>query len=163
MRNFKEFLNHKSRESKKQLKSIYKILDEQGLKVADHLDNDDPYLFVKNSTNQKTSFSGLRIYKIGDNIAYRIQREEKTHPYGMAYLLDIENAFNDLLGDMKEEEALKEVMKGVKLELETFFKKSSEAEVQIKKTMIEPGNMSKISDIGRGGVTDYGSTIFTSL
>ena len=91
------FGNKKVRKGKKQLAVVKKVLEEQGMSVQDHLGDDDPYLFVKNPTNKKTSFAGVRIYKIGENIAYRIQKEEKTHPYGKSYQLDLEDMFNDFM------------------------------------------------------------------
>ena len=162
MRNFKDFLNKKVRKGKKQLAVVKKVLEEQGMSVQDHLGNDDPYLFVKNPTSKKTSFAGVRIYKIGENIAYRVQKEEKTHPYGVAYSLDLEGAFEDFLSDMKEEEAVKEVIKAVGIELKAFFEKSSEAEQTIKRVQIskaDPIKTTSVKDLG----TDYGATIFTSM
>ena len=162
MRNFKDFLNKKVRKGKKQLAVVKKVLEEQGISVQDHLGDDDPYLFVKNPTHKKTSFAGIRIYKIGDCISYRVQKEEKTHPYGVAYSLDLENAFNDFLTDMKEEDATKEVIKAVGLEIKAFFEKSSEAENSIKRIQIskdEPIKTTSVKDMG----TDYGATIFTSM
>ena len=162
MRNFKDFLNKKVRKGKKQLAVVKKVLEEQGMSVQDHLGDDDPYLFVKNPTNKKTSFAGVRIYKIGENIAYRIQKEEKTHPYGVAYSLDLEGAFEDFLSDMKEEEAVKEVIKAVGIELKAFFEKSSEAEQTIKRVQISKGDPIKTTSVKDMG-TDYGATIFTSM
>ena len=162
MRNFKDFLNKKTRKSKQQLHTVKKVLEEQGLDVKDNLGSDDPYLFVKNPTNKRTSFSGVRIYKIGDQIAYRVQKEEKTHPYGVAYLLDLESAFSDFLSDMKEEQAVEEVIKAVGVELKAFFEKSSDAESQIKRIQIsdkdDPMRTTSVKDMG----ADYGATIFTS-
>ena len=74
-----------------------------GEDIGDHLKEEDPYLYVHNK-NENLSFNGVRVYKIGDIMAYRIQKEEKTHPYGKAYLLDVENMFNEFLEDMEEKE-----------------------------------------------------------
>lgn len=162
MRNFKDFLNKKTRKGKQQLSTVKKVLEEQGVQVKDFLDDDDPYLFVKNPTNKKTSFSGIRIYKIGDQIAYRVQKEEKTHPYGVAYLLDLESAFNDFLSDMKEEKAIQEVIKAVGIELKAFFEKSSDAEGTIKRTQISKDDTLKSTSVKDWGA-DYGATVFTSM
>ena len=162
MRNFKDFLNKKVRKSKKQLSVVKEVLEQQGIHVTDHLNEDDPYIFVKNSTGKKTSFGGVRIYKIGDQIAYRVQKEEKTHPYGVAYSLDLENAFADFLTDMKEEEAVEEIIKAVGIEIKAFFEKSSEAENSIKRIQISKDDPIKTTSVKNLG-TDYGATIFTSM
>jgi hypothetical protein len=132
MKNFKDFLDTKSRTAKHQLGLIKKMLEHQGVKVRDHLGNDDPYLFVKNPTGKKTEFDGVRLYKVGDALAYRVQKEESTHPYGIAYPLDIETTFDDLLGDMKEEKAGEMIIKALAREIKTFFEKSSTAEDDIR-------------------------------
>src|ERR1017187_6959111 len=99
MRSFNEFVDKKTREAKKQLGIIEKVLHKNGLKVKSHLnDGTDPYVFIEDPTKQ-LSFGGVRIYKIGDSISFRVQKEEKTHPYGKAYQLDIEGMYKDLTSD----------------------------------------------------------------
>ena len=63
-------------------------------------------------------------------MAFRVQKEEKTHPYGKAYSLDVEGMFHDLISDeeMNEKKAGEEVMKGIVKEIRSFFDKSLEAE-----------------------------------
>jgi hypothetical protein len=78
------------------------------------------------------SFEGVRVYKIGSQMAYRVQKEEKTHPYGKAYRSDLEEMFNDFVSDhMDEEKAGKKVMKTVVEELQKFFKASASAEEEL--------------------------------
>ena len=133
MKTFKEFANRKERQSKKQLKIVKKLLESQGLQVKDHLDDDDPYLFLQ-KTNDSVSFGGIRIYKIGEQMAFRIQKQESTHPFGQAYPINIEEMFNDLMNDHhKPEEAGKQVIKYVVEEVKRFFDKTAEAEKDLKK------------------------------
>jgi len=87
-RTFSEFVDKKSREGKKQLDILQKVLAHNGLKVQDFLGEEEPYIFVKSPTDE-LSFEGVRIYKIGSNIAFRVQKESATHPYGRAYPLDV--------------------------------------------------------------------------
>lgn len=132
MPNFKEFVSRKQREASKQLKIIKKVLEKEGLTVDNFLDDDDPYIFV-HSTNSNLSFDGVRLYKIGEAFAYRVQKEKDTHPFGKAYKLDIEEMFNDLVSeDGDEEKAGKESMKALGEELRMFFKKSMDAERDIR-------------------------------
>ena len=63
---------------------------------------------------------------------------------------------------MKEEEAVKEVIKAVGIELKAFFEKSSEAEQTIKRVQISKGDPIKTTSVKDMG-TDYGATIFTSM
>jgi hypothetical protein len=108
---FGEYLDKKHREARKQLGIIKEVLQKGGMRVVDHREGeeDDPFIFLFNPANE-ASFKGLRIYKIGDKIAFRIQREEKTHPYG------------------KEEVAGKMVIEMVVKELRRFFTDSQKAE-----------------------------------
>lgn len=128
---FAEFIDKKEREAKKQLKIIEKILSSHGLKVKDNLDNDDPFLFVINP-KKDTFFEGIRIYKIGNQLAFRIQKEEKTEPFGKAYGMDVEEMFTDLVADYKPEEAGRKIILAVTTEVKKFFEKSSSAEKELR-------------------------------
>ena len=155
---FLEFIDRKQREGKKHLKLIEKVLRKGGMEVYSHLEDEDPYVFVK-STNDKLSFDGIRIYEIGDMITYRVQKEEKTHPYGKAYLLDIEDMFNDYMSEnMKEEEAGKHVMKSLVEELKKFFSKSAKAEQELKNS-----DQAGTGLIIKSGGTDYSNTILSKV
>lgn len=132
MEQFLEFVDRKQREAKKHLHLIERLLRKGGMQVASHLEDEEPFVFVKSPTH-KVSFDGLRIYEIGEMIAYRVQKEEKTQPYGKAYLLDIEDMFNDYMSEnIKEDEAGKKVIESVVAELKKFFQKSAEAEQESK-------------------------------
>lgn len=127
-KSFSEFIDKKGREGRRQLHIIREVLRKGGMRVADHVEsNDDPYIFIANP-EAASSFHGVRVYKIGNGVAFRIQREEKTHPYGTAYLLKIPEMFNDLVEDMKEEQAGKKVMEYMVKELKKFFLLSATAE-----------------------------------
>ena len=112
MKTFNEFVNRKNRDGIIHLELIRDTLKKNGINVGDYLKNDDPYLYINNK-NENLSFNGVRVYKIGDIMAYRVQKEEKTHPYGRAYLLDIESMFNEFLEDMEEKEAGKKVIEAI--------------------------------------------------
>jgi hypothetical protein len=131
MRSFRDFYENKVRLAIKQLNIVAQVVEKAGFKVDHFLDEQftEPYVFIHNP-EQNTSFEGVRLYRIGDKIAYRIQRENKTHPYGNAYTLDVELMFDDLMeeGDHKPEEIGKKVMEMVAKELRTFFKESASAE-----------------------------------
>jgi hypothetical protein len=129
-KSFYEFIDKKSREGRRHLHIIRDVLTKHGMKVSDFSeanDNDEPYIFLHNP-EKESSFHGVRIYQIGEAIAFRIQREEKTQPYGTAYPLKIPDMFADLVEDMKEEEAGKKVMEYMCKELQKFFVLSSRAE-----------------------------------
>jgi len=127
---FSSFINKKNREARRELAIIRDILAEAKLKVEDFIKDDVPYLFLKN-TDKDLDFDGVRIYKIGSDIAYRIQKENKTEPYGEAYLLDVEEIFGELITDMSEEKAAKKVKEAVVEEFKSFFRKSVEAQDDI--------------------------------
>lgn len=127
---FGEFVDRKKRESIKQLKLIKKILESKGMDVESFLETeeDDNYIFCSNPS-KSGSVGGIRIYKIGDQICFRVQRENKTHPYGTAYSIPIEEMFHDFLGEKSDEiKAGKRVIEAVDKEIRSFFSKSEKAD-----------------------------------
>jgi hypothetical protein len=157
---FKEFVNKKTRQAKKQLETIKKILVKGGMQVQDFLTEEEPYIYLK-SISVNLPFDGVRIYKIGDNLAYRVQKEARTHPYGKAYDLDIEGMYNDLISDeMDEQKAGSEIIKAVREEFRNFFNKSLQADKEIRADDMQYRNdpMGKTSITGTTG-TDYSSMI----
>lgn len=128
MDQFIEFVDRKNRESRSQLGIVKKILETQHLQVKDFTEDSDPYIFVVNPGGG-LSFEGIRIYKIGDTLAYKVQREDKTHPYGKPYSLNLPEMFSDYMSEnMKPEDAGKKVARAVVHEISNFFKNSSDAE-----------------------------------
>lgn len=138
---FSSFLDKKTNEMRRQLRIIKDIMTESDLKVDDHLDSKEPYLFV--SGDGKGLEFGVRVYKVGSDIAYRIQRRKDTQPYGEAYPLNIESGFSELISDMKEEEAAEKIKKAVVDDIKLFFKKSNDAQNEL---------MTSGSDDGTGRV-----------
>jgi len=128
---FIEFIDKKERETKKQLKIIEQILLSNGMTVKNHLDDDDPFLFVYNPS-KNTFFEGIRIYKVGDQISFRVQKEASTEPFGRAYPMDIETMFEDLISDYKPEEAGKKIISAVTTEVKKFFNRSAIAEKDLR-------------------------------
>lgn len=154
MIHFKEFCDKKGRWTKKQLRVLEKVLSHEKIKSEDHTDDEDPYLFVR--ADQDLSFDGIRIYKIGDKLAYRVQKESDTQPFGRAYPLSVEDMWDDFLTDqMNEEKAGKAVMEAIVGEIKKFFEKSLKAEQEIKtiefdrkKMKLVNGNRSFYNQVG---------------
>jgi len=165
-KSFGEFVNKKKRECVKQLGILKQILEQGGMKVDNFIDadsDDEPYIFCVSPT-KNGSFDGVRIYKIGDQLAFRVQKENKTHPYGSAYPLPIEEMFNDFLSDegTDQKKAGKKVIEAVNKEIKRFFEKSLEAERDEKERNIESeeesgGSVSVRSTSG----TDYSAQIYS--
>jgi hypothetical protein len=132
MLHFTEFVDKRGREAKKQLDILKRVMERQGLIVGDYLDDEDPYLFVQ--SDRDLTFEGVRVYKIGDSIAYRVQKEKNTHPYGKAYPLDVEEMYSDIVSDdMDEDKAGKKVMEAVGKEISKFFEKTGKAECDLRR------------------------------
>lgn len=151
---FSAFVDKKTNRARKELEVVRDILKEGGLKVEDFIKEEDPYLYVP-SNKQSLDFGGVRIYKVGNSVAYRIQNDKDTQPYGASYSLDVESMFEDLISDMGEEKAAEEIKKAVVEEINNFFKKSLEAQDEIgaagfdphSKIMIVPGRSTDISNM----------------
>ena len=158
MQYFLEFIDRKQRDAKKHLRLIEKALRKAKLHVYSHLEDDDPHLFVK-ANNKKLSFEGIRIYHIGDGIAYRVQKLEKTEPYGKSYSLDADGMFNDYMGEgMDEKEAAQKVIDDLGREIKKFFHRSAEAEEEIR-----TGAKDGVGMIVKTGGSDYSSTVLNRL
>lgn len=155
---FKEFVDKKTREAKKQLHTIEKVLKKEGMNVTNFLEEDEPHIFLRNPQGG-TSFDGVRIYKIGGNIAYRVQKEDRTHPYGKAYLLDVEGMFEDLISDQTEQTAGEQVIKSIAQELRKFFEKNAEAEKEIRQSEFDQ----KADPMGRITINTQGSDYANSV
>lgn len=151
---FLEFVDRKQREAIKHLGLMEKLFKNSGMQVSAFLEDENPYLFVK-SPNHRLSFDGVRIYEIGGMITYRVQRELKTEPFGKAYLLDVEDMFNDFMSEnMEEEEAGKKVVESVIKEIKKFFDKSAKAEQEL----VDSGQDGAGIVLKTGG-TDYSSSV----
>lgn len=167
MRNksFGDFVDKKQREGVKQLTLLKKLLEEGGLKVENFLDTDDrddPYIFCFMPT-RNGSFDGIRIYRIGENITFRIQKENQTHPYGSAYALPIEDMFYDFLSDeddVDQKKAGKKVIDYVVKEVRRFFDKSVKAEREERDQAIDQEKDNGGNPLVRTTGTDYSSLVY---
>ena len=158
MQVFLEFLDRKQREAKRQLRLVEKALRKSKLHVYSHIEDDDPHLFVK-ANNKKLSFEGIRIYPIGDGIAYRVQKLEKTEPYGKSYSLNADEMFNDFMGEgMDDKEAAEKVIHEIGKEIKKFFHKSAEAEEKLR-----TGQKDGVGMIVKTGGSDYSSTVLNRI
>jgi hypothetical protein len=158
MKVFLEFIDRKQREAKRQLKIVEKSLRKGKLHVYSHIEDDDPHLFVK-ANNKKLSFEGIRIYHIGDGIAYRVQKLEKTEPYGKSYALNVEEMYNDFMSEnMDEKEAAEKVMEAMVNEIKKFFHHSAQAEDKLR-----TGQKDGVGMIVKTGGSDYSSTVLNRI
>lgn len=131
MRTFNEFRERKDREGARHLRIIKRVFEHAGLTVDDFTKEDDPYVYL-HANDGRLLFGGVRIYSIGESIAYRIQNDPESHPYGKSYHLDVESIFNDLISENDDEQkAGEEVMKAIVEEFKTFFEKTLKAQDEL--------------------------------
>ncbi len=158
-RAFGDFVNKKKRDGIHQLNLIRQMLERQGFRVDNFLENSDeePYIFCFNPS-KSGSFDGLRIYKIGNIISFRVQKENRTHPYGSAYAIPIEEMFQDFLSDedIDEVSAGKRVIDSVSKEIRKFFNKSDEADKTLGSELIDRDGNLLIKSSG----TDYSAQVY---
>lgn len=163
-RSFGEFVDKKKRESVRQLGLVKQLLERHGLKVDNFTspedDEEEPYIFCHNHL-KAGSFDGVRIYKIGNDLAFRIQKESKTHPYGSAYPLPIESMFYDFMSDedVDQKKAGQKVIEAVGKEVRRFFDKSAEADRDYRKRDLEKEGQGNTYIRSTG--TDYSSLVYT--
>lgn len=156
---FLEYVDKKQREGIRQLEIIKRILRTNDLQVASHLQTklDDPFLFVYNPESGKF---GVRVYKIGNDIVYRIQKKEKTQPYGRARILNVEETYDGIKLEKKKDEAtIKELINSIGSELKEFFKKSIKAEKEDRDD--SDGPLGKIGIPASAINGDYSNKVFS--
>lgn len=160
-RSFGEFVDKKKRESIHQLRLVKSLLERGGMKVENFLEAEDdshePYIFCHNPT-KTGSFDGIRIYKIGTDLAFRVQKESKTHPYGSAYPLPIETMFYDFLSDdgVDEKKAGQKIIESISKEVRKFFDKSAEADREEREKGVDGMGDVMVRNTG----TDYSSMVY---
>lgn len=158
METFGVFLNKKTRDAKRQLGILKEVIHRGGLSIEDFRNEEEPYIFVRNP-GVKVSFDGVRIYKIGNTMAYRIQKESKTHPYGKAYSMNLDELYQDLISDKRsEEKAGHEVMQAIVHEIKRFFDKSAKAEKENRASEVQIDRDPFTKVILQSGTIDYGSS-----
>lgn len=151
---FSAFVDKKTSRARRELEVVRDVLKEGGVKVDDFLKDESPYLFVS-SPKDGLNFGGLRVYKVGNSVAYRIQNEAGTEPYGKSYLLDIESVFEDMVSDMNAEKAAEETKKAIVEEITKFFEKSLKAQEELdspeydphSKVIVVPGKSTDLSNM----------------
>ena len=127
---FREFVDKKERDTRRHLGLMRQVLEKGGFEIIDKIESrSSPYIFVQ-SPEGNLPFEGVRMYEIGGEVAYRIQKHKDTEPYGRAYAVPIEKMFEDLLGEeqMDDEKRGKEIIEAVVKELKEFFERSAKAE-----------------------------------
>jgi hypothetical protein len=124
---FREFVDQQERQSRRHLRVIRKLLESKGMKSKAFLEDEDPYVYLY-ATNKKCSFDGVRIYHIGSQLAYRVQKEADTHPFGKAYKIDVDEMFSDLLSDYEPKQAGKHIIEAVARDMKRFFDQAAKAE-----------------------------------
>ena len=99
---------------------------------------------------------------MGNQFAFRIQKENKTHPYGSAYPLDIEEMFNDFLSEEQVDEmkAGEMVIEHLGREIRKFFEKSIDAEKQEREGRIDREKESAGNVLVRTTGTDYSALVY---
>lgn len=132
---FLEYVNRKQRDAVRELRVVKRILKQGGFQVGSHLHekHEDPYLYVYNPHDHPDF--GLRIYKLGgQDIYYRPQKKEKTHPWGEAKTLDVKGIYEDVKSDeQNDDKAAQMIIKSIADELKSYFKANAKAEKQNKK------------------------------
>lgn len=163
IRSFKDYMNVEDRKALRQLSIVQSLLEKGGMKVIDFTESEDdqnPYIYVYNTAGNKF-FDGIRIYSIGKKLAYRVQKEERTHPFGTAYPLKIEEMFNDLISeeDIDSKKAGQEIIEQIPKILQKFFERSAEAEKEIINQDIQDKSDSNAAGMRSTGGTDYSQMV----
>jgi|APGre2960657373_1045057.scaffolds.fasta_scaffold00093_20 hypothetical protein len=165
MKTFLEFNNMLEQHTKEDLEMLLYIFEKDGLRVESFLDSEDiPYIFIYNPL-EDTSFQGVRVYKLGDILAFKVQRYPESKSYGKAYPIEIQDMYDNFIADKKtKEEAVKELRKILCKNMRDFFKKSKVAEDKIVRSQIhDPDALDGAGQIViRNTGTDYSNTVYSN-
>lgn len=162
---FSSFIDVKNKEIIQKLKVLSKVVGQE-FDVKEFLEDvENPYLYVSPKKSMDLPFDGVRVYQIGSSFAYRVQNENKSEPYGSAYPLNIEQAYEDLTPDMQGVELAKTISDIVIEEFDKFFDHSAKAEVDQRAVLFSRNPVSKNKDVsnqvtvGRA-LGDYSNSIY---
>jgi len=136
---FSTFIDSKISKTREELEILKNVFNKANIKVEDFIKDHEPYLFIP-CLEENLDFGGIRIYKVGSNMAYRIQSESASEPYGGSYALNIEQMFEDLIAEMDEEKAAEKINQAIVEEIQGFFKKSLEAQEELASSEYDPHN-----------------------
>ena len=163
METFLEFVNKRRRDGKRHLTILEKVFKHGKLPAKSFMDEDTPYIYLM-APNDERSFGGVRVYQVGDTIAYRVQKQEHTEPFGRPYLLDLDEMYEDfMMDDIKEEEAAKRIVQAVADELTRFFRKSKEAEEDFQDMEFDRQTDSMGKIILRPTGSDYANSVYNKM
>lgn len=165
MKTYLEFYNILKQEKQEDLETLMFVLRKDGLRVEDFSELDEnPYIYCYNPL-EDTSFQGVRIYKHGDILAFKVAKFPDSQPYGAAYSIDLQGMYDALIEEKKEKkDALKELCKKVSAEMRKFFRKSKVAEDKIVKSQVrDPDALDGAGQITiRNTGTDYSNQVYNN-
>ncbi len=130
---FGEFVDRKKRDTIKHLKLLKKVLESKGFTVQSFVSNDESpsYIYCHNP-DRNAEFQGIRVYEILGKMAFRVQNEATTHPYGSAYSIPVEDMYTDFLSEDEDEaKAGKKVIEAIVNEVKRFFERSNRASIKL--------------------------------
>lgn len=160
MATFGDFLYKKERDNKENLRLLGLIFKKSGFKVKSGLgDGHSPYVFIyKPSGLSKAvddlSFDGVRLYFLGEVLAYRPQMRHNSQPFGEAYNMDVTGMFRDLMAEGDKKAGLK-VIHYIIQELRDFFIQSGKADQE----MPDGGDDGQMGMIVGGTGSDYSNKV----
>jgi hypothetical protein len=156
---FSSFLDIKNKKTIKELEVLKDTLSKH-FKIDAFLERENPYIFLRaNKSDEDLNFEGVRIYKIGSSMAYRIQNENETEPYGQAYPLNLEEMFEELIPDMDDKKAAKVIQDCLIDEFTNFFKKSSEIQKELRSGQFNKNDISAPVVVTGSNSGDYTNSI----
>ena len=158
MHNFGQFVDFKERQAVRHLKVVAALLERADLTVKKHLGEKSPYVFVY-APKGRLTFDGIRLYSLGEQLCFRIQKHEDTEPFGRAYPVDVEGMFNDLMSDHRNpKKAAELVAKNVAEEVKSFFNQSEKAERELRGQDMARDGMGRV--VVRSTGTDYANMVY---
>lgn len=165
MKTFNEYKTVLDDQTKSNLELLTVIFKNDGLKVHEFLDQKkDPYIYVFNPLDD-LSFQGVAVYKRGNILAYRPQRYEDSQPYGAAYMIPIQDIYEDYIYQKKDKkEALKMLCTKLCKDMRSFFRDSKKAEDAVMQSQLrDPKDIDGAGQIIiRNTGTDYSNTIYST-
>jgi len=132
MQTFFEFFKRDEYESRKHLKLLKKVFSDDGMYSIDFTDgeHEEPYIYV--AAPSDVSYQGLRVYQKGNILAFRVQKNPKTVPYGTPVEIKIQNILDKILMDVdNEDDAVENLNKEICKIVKDFFKQTKTAEEKI--------------------------------
>lgn len=95
---FSDYLKSRNYSGRRKLAIFAEVMRRADLHVIPRFDGAEPHLFVSRGPDR----TGVRIYEIGDRLAFRVQDLPDGEPHGRAFGIDVQRLFEEIIEEIDD-------------------------------------------------------------